>query len=73
VVGTGDLRQDRRGTRLKIDQIGRWHGECAELCGAGHSTMQIIVQSMAQNDYDNWVKAQLAVNTSAAGAPALPS
>jgi cytochrome c oxidase subunit 2 len=58
---------------LKIDQIGRWHGECAELCGAGHSTMQIIVQSMAQNDYDNWVKAQLAVNTSAAGAPALPS
>ena len=45
---------------LKIDQAGSWRGECAELCGAGHSTMQIIVQAMDQPQYDNWVKQQLA-------------
>jgi cytochrome c oxidase subunit 2 len=45
---------------LKINQVGRWRGECAELCGAGHSTMQIIVQAMDQTDYDQWVQAQLA-------------
>lgn len=45
---------------LKISQAGRWRGECAELCGAGHSTMQIIVQAMDQSDYDQWVQTQLA-------------
>ncbi|MEO8745924.1 MAG: cytochrome c oxidase subunit II [Candidatus Dormibacter sp.] len=45
---------------LKIDQPGKWHGECAELCGVGHSTMQITVQAMDQADYDQWVQTQLA-------------
>jgi cytochrome c oxidase subunit 2 len=45
---------------LKIDQVGSWRGECAELCGAGHSTMQIIVQAMDQPDYDRWVQQQIA-------------
>jgi cytochrome c oxidase subunit 2 len=45
---------------LKIDQVGKWHGECAELCGVGHATMQIIVQSMDQSDYDTWVGEQMA-------------
>ena len=45
---------------LKIDQTGTWRGECAELCGAGHSTMQIIVKAVSQQDYDTWVNAQLA-------------
>ena len=45
---------------LKISQVGTWRGECAELCGAGHSTMQIIVQAMDQTDYDQWVQTQLA-------------
>jgi len=47
-------------TWLKIDTVGTWRGECAELCGAGHSTMQIIVQSMSQYDYERWVRQQLA-------------
>jgi len=45
---------------LKISQPGTWRGECAELCGAGHSTMQIIVQAMDQADYDQWVQTELA-------------
>src|SRR6266481_8446255 len=47
-------------TWLKVDRVGTWRGECAELCGAGHSTMQIIVQSMSQYDYDVWVRKQQA-------------
>ena len=54
---------------LKIDTVGTWRGECAELCGVGHSTMQIIVQSMSQYDYDRWVRQQLA----AQGASPKPS
>jgi cytochrome c oxidase subunit II len=45
---------------LKIDQVGTWHGECAELCGAGHATMQINVQAMDQIDFDNWMSQQKA-------------
>lgn len=45
---------------LKIDTVGKWRGECAELCGVGHSTMQIIVQSMDESDYNAWVQQQLA-------------
>ena len=45
---------------LKIDQEGKWRGECAELCGVGHSTMQIIVEAMDQPRYDAWVQQQMA-------------
>jgi cytochrome c oxidase subunit 2 len=45
---------------LNINQTGTWRGECAELCGAGHSTMQIIVQAMDKADYEAWVRSQLA-------------
>jgi cytochrome c oxidase subunit 2 len=45
---------------LKIDQVGKWRGECAELCGSGHATMQIIVQSMDMPDFNNWVAQQKA-------------
>jgi cytochrome c oxidase subunit 2 len=45
---------------LKIDQPGKWRGECAELCGVNHSQMQIIVQAMNQPEYDAWMKQQQA-------------
>ena len=45
---------------LKIDRVGSWRGECAELCGAGHATMQIIVKSMTQSDFEAWVAKQKA-------------
>jgi cytochrome c oxidase subunit 2 len=52
---------------LNIDQVGKWRGECAELCGAGHSTMQIIVQAMTQSDFDTWVAQQKAAASPAPG------
>ncbi len=56
---------------LKIDQVGKWRGECAELCGAGHATMQIIVQSMYGYDFDTWMAQEKA--KAAASPPASPS
>src|SRR5438270_106945 len=50
---------------LKIDTAGKWKGECAELCGVGHATMQIVVQAMDKADYDNWVNQQLAKKAAA--------
>jgi cytochrome c oxidase subunit II len=43
---------------LKISKPGKWVGECAELCGVGHASMQIIVQAMDKSDYDAWVAKQ---------------
>jgi cytochrome c oxidase subunit 2 len=57
---------------LKIDQVGKWHGECAELCGSGHSTMQIVVQSMNQSDFESWMadqKAKAGASPSASPSP----
>jgi cytochrome c oxidase subunit 2 len=58
---------------LKISQPGTWHGECAELCGVGHSTMQIVVQAMSQSDYDAWVQQQLAAQTASPSPSPSPS
>jgi len=45
---------------LKIKKAGKWAGECAELCGVGHASMQIVVQAMDQSDYNAWVTKQKA-------------
>jgi cytochrome c oxidase subunit 2 len=45
---------------MKINQPGVWRGECAELCGAAHSNMQIIVQAMDKPAYDQWMTKQVA-------------
>ena len=58
---------------LKIDQVGTWHGECAELCGVGHSTMQIIVQAMDQSNYDQWAMHQMAAAAAAPSPSPTPS
>lgn len=56
---------------LKIDQPGTWRGECAELCGVGHATMQIIVQAMYPYDFDQWFANQeaKAASPSPGGSP----
>jgi cytochrome c oxidase subunit 2 len=55
---------------LKIDQTGTWHGECAELCGVGHATMQIIVKAVDPTTFDSWVQQQLAAaNASPSASP----
>jgi len=47
-------------TWFKIDQVGEWRGECTELCGTGHATMQLRVKAVSQDDFDSWVAEQKA-------------
>ena len=58
---------------LKIDQPGTWRGECAELCGVGHSQMQIIVQAMDATEYQAWVAKQVAAAHASPSPAASPS
>jgi cytochrome c oxidase subunit 2 len=46
--------------RVTPSRIGVYPGVCAELCGAGHSTMRIPVHVVAPSVFDNWLKRQVA-------------
>jgi cytochrome c oxidase subunit 2 len=56
-------------TWLKIDQPGKWKGECAELCGVGHASMQIVVVAMDQPDFDAWMAKQKAATATPSASP----
>jgi cytochrome c oxidase subunit 2 len=45
---------------FKIDQPGEWRGECTELCGQGHATMQLRVKAVSPGEFDTWVNQQKA-------------
>jgi cytochrome c oxidase subunit II len=62
-------------TWLKVGEPGKWRGECAELCGTGHYTMQILVEAVSPEDYQTWVNDQVAKSKASPspGASASPS
>jgi cytochrome c oxidase subunit 2 len=47
-------------TWIKVDRPGEWRGECAELCGTGHATMQIRVKAVSQDEFQLWLAQQKA-------------
>jgi cytochrome c oxidase subunit 2 len=53
---------------FKIDQPGEWRGECTELCGSGHATMQLRVKAVSPADFNIW-----AAEEQAKAAPPSPS
>jgi cytochrome c oxidase subunit II len=57
----------------KVSEPGKWRGECAELCGTGHYTMQILVQAMTPDDYQAWVSDQVAKAKATPAPSASPS
>lgn len=40
----------------EVDTVGTYRGQCAELCGAGHGFMPIVVKAVSKADFDLWVK-----------------
>ena len=40
----------------KPNKIGRYEGQCAELCGKGHGFMPIVVDVVSKEDYAKWVE-----------------
>jgi cytochrome c oxidase subunit 2 len=47
-------------TWLKVSQTGEWRGQCTELCGSGHYSMQLRVKAVSQSDFDTWAAQQQA-------------
>jgi cytochrome c oxidase subunit 2 len=46
-----------------IEEPGIYRGQCAELCGALHGFMPIVVEVKSEADYETWLKAQKAPAT----------
>jgi cytochrome c oxidase subunit II len=42
----------------RIEKIGTYRGQCAELCGLNHAYMPIVVKAVSNQDYQAWVKHQ---------------
>jgi len=38
-----------------IEKPGTYRGKCAEICGAGHGYMPIVVKAVSMDDYTTWV------------------
>ncbi len=41
-----------------IEEEGTYRGQCAELCGADHGFMPIVVEAVSQEDYQAWLAGQ---------------
>jgi cytochrome c oxidase subunit 2 len=44
---------------LYLLRKGIFYGQCSEICGVNHGFMPIVVQSLEENDYFDWVKSCL--------------
>lgn len=45
-------------TWTKINTVGTYRGQCAELCGARHGFMPIVVQAVTENEFATWLASQ---------------
>ena len=54
-------------TWTRVTELGRFYGECSELCGVDHSFMPIVVDVVSKEDYQAWVASK---KQSASAAPA---
>ena len=55
----------------KIEQPGRFHGVCAELCGRDHGFMPIVVQAIPETEFKAWLAQKKGVDVAAAAPVAL--
>ncbi len=45
-------------TWTRINTVGVYRGQCAELCGARHGFMPIVVRAVPEDEFDAWMKEQ---------------
>nr|AMW67893.1 cytochrome c oxidase subunit II [Heterosmylus sp. YW-2016] len=43
-------------TSIFLNRPGLFFGQCSEICGANHSFMPIVIESISTNTFINWVK-----------------
>ncbi|WP_424947337.1 cytochrome c oxidase subunit II [Candidatus Spongiihabitans sp.] len=53
-------------TKIDVDKVGVYRGQCAELCGRDHGFMPIVVEAKTEADYNQWVIRELAAAEQAA-------
>jgi cytochrome c oxidase subunit 2 len=46
---------------LKADRAGEFFGQCAELCGASHANMRLVVNAVSPAEFADWAAAQAAI------------
>nr|YP_010947040.1 cytochrome c oxidase subunit II [Margattea spinifera]WGO57849.1 cytochrome c oxidase subunit II [Margattea spinifera] len=42
-------------TSFFINRPGMFYGQCSEICGANHSFMPIVIESIPMNNFINWI------------------
>lgn len=47
-------------TWIQANTPGIYYGQCAELCGASHANMRVVVNAKTPEEFDRWVKEQQA-------------
>ncbi|HTP11411.1 MAG TPA: cytochrome c oxidase subunit II [Anaerolineae bacterium] len=47
-------------TWIQANTPGIYYGQCAELCGASHANMRVVVVAKTPDEFDQWVKQQQA-------------
>lgn len=45
-------------TWVRPTKLGRFYGQCSELCGVDHSFMPIVVDVVSKQDFDAWVQSK---------------
>nr|UFZ12906.1 cytochrome c oxidase subunit II [Platyneuromus soror] len=43
-------------TSFFMNRPGLYYGQCSEICGANHSFMPIVIESVTSNSFINWIK-----------------
>jgi cytochrome c oxidase subunit II len=54
---------------FQIDRPGDYTGQCTELCGDGHWTMDLNLHALSQSDFDAWEAKQTGGSSASAGSP----
>jgi cytochrome c oxidase subunit 2 len=49
-------------TMIFLKRQGVFYGQCSELCGTNHSMMPIVIESVQEQDYVDWVNVKLEEN-----------
>nr|QAT19785.1 cytochrome c oxidase subunit 2 [Curculio sp. SZ-2019] len=42
-------------SNLNMNRTGLFFGQCSEICGANHSFMPIVIESISPNNFINWI------------------
>nr|AMK97171.1 cytochrome oxidase subunit II [Homola orientalis] len=46
-------------TSFMINRPGLFYGQCSEICGANHSFMPIVIESVSTNSFLNWISSSI--------------